>query len=287
MDRIGLGIAILLAALAFAGCSQSHGGGGTPCGPTTCEVGTVCCNSSCGICVAPGGGCPAVYCEPDAGPPEDAGGLVCGDEICGVGARCCSGCSASESYCAPLGEPCPRPACLDAGVDGGPARSCGGWTGAVCEPGELCDYPPGSYCGGDDSLGVCRPRPDACPLPSCIPVCGCDGQTYCSPCDANANGTSVAREGACEPTSCERMDATGDGLCDAFFGYAWDGSACVGISGCSCVGADCGRLYHSPDVCDAAHTGCADDCRTRGCPTGSRCEICWTSYACIPDGAVC
>ena len=29
------------------------------------------------------------------------------------------------------------------------------------------------------------------------------------------------------------------------------------------------------------------DCRTTGCGTGSKCQICWANYACVPNGAVC
>ncbi len=35
---------------------------GTPCGPTTCSGGDVCCNASCGICTPPGGFCTQQVC---------------------------------------------------------------------------------------------------------------------------------------------------------------------------------------------------------------------------------
>jgi hypothetical protein len=59
------------------------------------------------------------------------------------------------------------------------------------------------------------------------------------------------RVGICLP-----QDATGVGPCDRFFGYAWNGNACVGVSGCSCEGADCGRLCASLDVCEKEHADC-------------------------------
>jgi hypothetical protein len=37
--------------------------GGQACGASTCDAGTVCCNSSCGICTPPGGGCIQIACE--------------------------------------------------------------------------------------------------------------------------------------------------------------------------------------------------------------------------------
>jgi hypothetical protein len=59
------------------------------------------------------------------------------------------------------------------------------------------------------------------------------------------------RVGICLP-----QDATGVGPCDRFFGYAWNGSACVGVSGCSCEGVDCGGLFTSLDVCEKEHADC-------------------------------
>ena len=56
--------------------------------------------------------------------------------------------------------------------------------------------------------------------------------------------------------SCPAMDAVGEGECDAFFGYVWDGDDCVGLGGCNCVGADCGNTYADRDACEAAHAGC-------------------------------
>lgn len=29
------------------------------------------------------------------------------------------------------------------------------------------------------------------------------------------------------------------------------------------------------------------DCRTNGCGTGSTCQVCWGSFACVPKGALC
>lgn len=55
---------------------------------------------------------------------------------------------------------------------------------------------------------------------------------------------------------CDAQDARGVGMCEAFFGYAWDGGACVGLSGCSCEGADCGSTWGDPAECEAAHAMC-------------------------------
>jgi hypothetical protein len=48
-------------------------GSGEPCGAARCADGQVCCNSSCGICTAPGDGCITMEC-PDGCAPQDARG---------------------------------------------------------------------------------------------------------------------------------------------------------------------------------------------------------------------
>ncbi|HMI90900.1 MAG TPA: DUF6748 domain-containing protein [Polyangiales bacterium] len=78
-------------------------------------------------------------------------------------------------------------------------------------------------------------------------------------------------------TPCAAMDATGIGPCDAFLGWAWDGAACAGISGCSCEGADCAALHPSYEECNEAHAGCTGAlCGSRGlppCADGDYCDF--------------
>lgn len=77
--------------------------------------------------------------------------------------------------------------------DGTCRATCGGFLGLTCAADEFCDFGNG-YCGGDDSLGFCRARPTSCPPTSaCIMADGCDGQQYCSECEARAAGTDVAQ----------------------------------------------------------------------------------------------
>jgi hypothetical protein len=78
------------------------------------------------------------------------------------------------------------------------------------------------------------------------------------------------------------MDAVGEGPCEAEIGVIWDGMACYTISGCSCVGADCGDLYETLQECDSAHADCGDlydPCINKEC--GDPCTLC------PPDDADC
>jgi hypothetical protein len=81
-------------------------------------------------------------------------------------------------------------------------RNCGGLTpfgSPGCLGTEFCDYPTSSFCGGDDSQGLCTLRPLDCPEPGGVPVCGCDGTDYLTECSANLAGTDAARFGSCAP----------------------------------------------------------------------------------------
>jgi len=55
---------------------------------------------------------------------------------------------------------------------------------------------------------------------------------------------------------CDAMDAAGEGLCNCMLGFAWDGSECVGLAGCECVGNDCNQLSETAAECAAAHDTC-------------------------------
>jgi hypothetical protein len=48
----------------------------TPCGSVSCAPGLVCCNESCGVCVQPNQGCPAIACAVDAGTGGGGGSTV-------------------------------------------------------------------------------------------------------------------------------------------------------------------------------------------------------------------
>lgn len=74
---------------------------------------------------------------------------------------------------------------------------CGGIAGLDCDAGEYCEWLPG-MCPPKvkDASGVCRPRVSVCP-PATAPVCGCDGRTYPSACEAGRAGAAISHDGRC------------------------------------------------------------------------------------------
>jgi Kazal-type serine protease inhibitor-like protein len=159
-----------------------------------------------------------------------AGGAVCGGllggqcapgEFCNYPIEAICGAADGTGRCEALPEVCTEildPVCGCDGVSYGnacdahfrgvsiaslgvcaPANAgtvCGGLLGTQCGEGELCNYPIEASCGAADQTGTCAAIPDVCP-DIFLPVCGCDGNTYPSSCNANAAGVSVASEGAC------------------------------------------------------------------------------------------
>ncbi len=68
----------------------------------------------------------------------------------------------------------------------------------TCAADQACTYQGPGRCrkGAEAALGRCVARPTSCP-PVTQPVCGCDGVTYASLCEARRAGVDTAAEGAC------------------------------------------------------------------------------------------
>jgi hypothetical protein len=170
--------------------------------------------------------------------------------ICAVGTTCpvdrCTYCTCR----ADLGLMCAS-RCTDAGTpDGATPIACR--SGADCPSSMMCDGPAG--CGMPWSCVAARPC-----TADVSPFCGCDGNTFygSSSCPGQPYQVRAACPGDAGTVSCAPQDARGEGLCDGFFGYAWNGSTCAAITGCRCVGADCPSLSRDPDACRMRYIPCA------------------------------
>jgi hypothetical protein len=164
--------------------------------------------------------------------PQDAGGFRDDDDFecdfCSPGELCTRpddpSCAArlAPARCQSIEEVCssrPEPVC---GCDGqsyasrceaialgvsvraegscGPVGStvqCASFAGAGCGPDAYCRFALGAYCGASGVLGTCEPKPFSCG-DSGRTVCGCDGRSYESGCEASMAGVSVAYLGPCD-----------------------------------------------------------------------------------------
>jgi hypothetical protein len=119
--------------------------------------------------------------------------------------------------------------------------------------GSNCDYV--TACG---QTIACQEERATC---LAVPTCPAGGQQVMA-CQPNAavecqDVTLCGQTITCQfSLGCAPQDARGVGDCSAFFGYAWDGSACIGLGGCSCEGDDCDQTYQSPEACEMAHAFC-------------------------------
>lgn len=183
--------------------------------------------------------CVLFGCAPLAGGGDP---LVCGDNVCEADQTCC-GCG----FCASPGQRCPDSCEEDAGGDeGAPPPPC--TDRGDCRAGDYCHL---EACEG---VGECLPQPTSCEAGT--EVCGCDGRRYPSECHAARAGTSLTAGLACASTGCAEMDAVAQGMCGAFFGYAFDGTTCNALAGCACEGADCSRTFTQRSDCEAAYEHC-------------------------------
>jgi Kazal-type serine protease inhibitor-like protein len=242
----------------------------------------VCCNASCGICAEPGAGCIAIACTDECTSNADCAA----NEYCTWPGGTC-GDPSTPGICAPRPDACTdevRPACgcdgrtysnpCDAAAQGVPVSHEGACVRGPCDAqdarGEgLCPTFFGVRWNGQrcEPLGGCScVGPDCGALYPDLPTC------------------ETARSGC---ASCVRQDAAAAGDCTLSLGYAWDGSSCIGLSGCSCAGGDCDSTYSDPAACAAAHAHCSDPCaRNADCATTEYCHFdlgeCRGSGVCMP-----
>jgi len=91
------------------------------------------------------------------------------------------------------------------------------------------------------------------------------GNAVHEPAEAACEGPQCAGETTPLPASrpCNPTDARGTGgsgfsspMCNVVLGWAWDGTKCIAILGCSCEGSGCGDLFPVQSVCRAAFAHC-------------------------------
>ncbi len=131
-------------------------------------------------------------------------------------------------------------------------QSCGGFVGALCPKGDVCDLLPGS-CNAPHGPGSCVPSPGVCP-DTWDPVCGCDGETYANDCERLRAGVAKDHHGACSgetSTAGARRNCYGDCLAGCREAYL----NCV--DGCRESSPTDPECF---DECSESRDECDDDC---------------------------
>ena len=295
-----------------SGCAANESGvavlSAGPCGCTTageCGDGEYCAGAGCGTLEG--------VCKPCT-----ADNTVCGCDGKTWGSACEAAASnvliLSEEACPCEILSCPPDTSAKLGPDGC-IESCVPCPVLACEPGsspvdsdgdgcfDLCSpvgcadglgCPAGAYCatfaatcGGE---GECAPLPKVCDDKTFAPVCGCDGKTWFSACDAKQAAVGIASDGPCEESCSTNEECGFSGLyCATAPGGCTDKGVCttkptdcIALGGpvCACGGLD------FVSACDAAKKGLNveydGEC---GCPEPPPCEA-WES-AVDTDGDDC
>ncbi|MCC6747181.1 MAG: hypothetical protein IT371_05940 [Deltaproteobacteria bacterium] len=208
--------------------------------------GTNSCKGVCGGQAASGCWCDAECvkfgdCCQDKGPVCDRKPLTC-EGSCGKQAP--TGCWC-DAECARYGDCCPDKA---AKCDAKP-KACNTLLEPACVKRSDCEWLSDAGTPGTPSPsggGVCRDKGFTCGQAMC--------EMYCpNGFVKDKNGCEICQ---CKPSACTPQDAVGEGLCEMFIGYFWNGKACVGQGGCSCKGKDCGKAFQDQADCEKAYASC-------------------------------
>jgi hypothetical protein len=91
----------------------------------------------------------------------------------------------------------------------------------------------------------------------CIGLSGCEcAGTACADLPMDLAVCQDAHADCAPSSNCVPQEAKGEGPCDLFWGYGWNGMVCVGISGCDCLGADCMSLFDTSELCEQKYASC-------------------------------
>lgn len=114
-----------------------------------------------------------------------------------------------------------------------------------CGADTFCYFVDAAACG-DVAAGLCKARPIGCEGAPQAEVCGCDGVTYPSLCEAELAGATVASEGACVVDGCEGVVCQNGGTCNDPPGAdswecvcpeGWSGELCESTTECADIDA--------------------------------------------------